>query len=85
VEGATDKPIFAVANSDAHNTADPDSNVGIARNGLYVKALTADDVYEAISAGRSFATTGPSLAFDLNGEPMGAQSVWPAAGRRSLA
>jgi hypothetical protein len=71
VNGVANKPIFAVANSDAHNTADPDSNVGIARNGLYVKALTADDVYETIRAGRSFATTGPSLAFDVNGEPMG--------------
>jgi len=71
VEGRTDKPIFGVANSDAHNTADPDSTVGMAKNGLYVKALTAEDVYEAIKAGRSFATTGPSIAFEVNGETMG--------------
>jgi hypothetical protein len=71
VNGTTDAPIFGVANSDAHNTGDPDSNVGIAKNGLYVKALTAEDVYEAIKAGRGFATTGPSLAFAVNGELMG--------------
>jgi len=71
IDGRVDKPIFGVANSDAHNTADPDSTVGMAKNGLYVKALTAEDVYEAIKAGRSFATTGPSLAFDVNGETMG--------------
>ena len=71
VEGRVDKPIFGVANSDAHNTADPESTVGMAKNGLYVKALTAEDVYEAIKAGRSFATTGPSVAFDVNGEAMG--------------
>jgi hypothetical protein len=71
VDGRVDKPIFGVANSDAHNTGDPDSTVGMAKNGLYVKALTAEDVYEAIKAGRGFATTGPSLAFDVNGEPMG--------------
>jgi hypothetical protein len=71
VNGTTDTPIFGVANSDAHNTADPDSTVGAGKNGLYVKALTAEGVYEAIKAGRSFATTGPSLAFDVNGELMG--------------
>jgi hypothetical protein len=71
VEGRADKPIFGVANSDAHNTADPESTVGMAKNGLYVKALTAEEVYEAIKAGRGFATTGPSIAFDVNGEPMG--------------
>jgi hypothetical protein len=31
VNGEVDKPIFAVANSDAHNTGDPDSQVGSAR------------------------------------------------------
>jgi hypothetical protein len=71
VNGTTDAPIFGVANSDAHNTAEPDSTVGAGKNGLYVKALTAEGVYEAIKAGRSFATTGPSLAFDVNGEMMG--------------
>jgi hypothetical protein len=71
VNGKTDRPIFGVANSDSHNTADLDSTVGAGKNGLYVKALTAEGVYEAIKAGRSFATTGPSLAFDVNGELMG--------------
>jgi hypothetical protein len=71
VDGTADVPMFGVANSDSHNTGDPDSTVGMAKNGLYVAALTADDVYEAIEAGRSFATTGPSLALDLNGKLMG--------------
>jgi len=71
VDGTVDTPTFGVANSDAHNTGDPGSKVGVAKNGLYVKALTADEVYKAIKAGRSFATTGPSLAFDVNGEYMG--------------
>lgn len=71
VDGTVDEPIFGVANSDAHNTGDPDSKVGVAKNGLYVKELTAKEVYKAIKKGRSFATTGPSLAFDVNGELMG--------------
>jgi len=71
VDGTVKRPIFAVANSDAHNTGDADSNVGVAKNGLYVKALTADEVYKAIKSGRSFATTGPSIAFDINGKLMG--------------
>jgi hypothetical protein len=72
VDGTVDTPIFGVANSDAHNTGDPDSDVGVAKNGLYVKKeLTAREFYKAIKAGRSFATTGPSLALDVNGELMG--------------
>ncbi len=71
VDGTVDTPTFAVANSDAHNTGDPDSSVGLAKNGLYVERLTRDDFYKAIKAGRSFATTGPSLALDVNGEFMG--------------
>lgn len=75
VDGTVDTPMFGVANSDAHNTKwtdDPlESNVGLAKNGLYVKELSPDEVYKAIKAGRSFATTGPSLAFDVNGELMG--------------
>jgi hypothetical protein len=84
VNGTTDTPIFGVANSDAHNTADPDSNVGMARNGLYVKALTPDEVYAAIKAGRSFATTGPSLAFEVNGELMGGTTHIASGGSASL-
>jgi hypothetical protein len=71
VEGESDHPIFALANSDSHNTGSPDSTVGAARNGVYVKELNAKEFYKAIKAGRSFATTGPSLAFDVNGELMG--------------
>ena len=78
VDGTVDTPIFALANSDAHNTgdlscgdADGCSTVGMAKNGLYVKARTAKEFYKALKAGRSFATTGPSLAFNVNGELMG--------------
>jgi hypothetical protein len=72
VNGTVDTPIFVVADSDAHNTGDPDSGVGVAKNGVYLKGeLSAREFYKAIKAGRSFATTGPSLAFDLNGELMG--------------
>jgi hypothetical protein len=71
VNGVVDAPIFGFANSDAHNTGEADSKVGSAKNGLYVKELTAAEFYKAIKAGRSFATTGPSLALDVNGEFMG--------------
>jgi hypothetical protein len=72
VNGTVDRPIFGLANSDAHNTGDPDSNVGVAKNGAYLeKKLTAKELYKAIKAGRTFATTGPSLALDVNGELMG--------------
>ena len=71
VEGRAEKPIFALANTDAHNTGDPDSKVGLAKNGLYVKQLDTDEVYAAIRAGRGFATTGPSLDFNVDGALMG--------------
>ncbi len=71
VEGSVDEPVFGLANSDAHNTGDPDSSVGVAKNGVYVKDLSAKGFFQALKAGRSFATTGPSLAFDVNGEWMG--------------
>jgi hypothetical protein len=71
VDGELDKPVFGLANSDAHNTGDPGSNVGVAKNGAYVKELSANELYKAITAGRTFATTGPSLALDVNGEAMG--------------
>jgi len=72
VDGTVDTPIFGLANSDAHNTGDADSYVGVAKNGAYLKkGLTATELYKAIKAGRTFATTGPSLALDVNGELMG--------------
>jgi hypothetical protein len=84
VNGEVDHPTFGVANSDAHNTkwtVDPlESNVGVAKNGLYVLALTPRQVYNAIEAGRSFATTGPSLAFDVNGVMMGGTAYMPKGG-----
>jgi hypothetical protein len=71
VDGTVDTPIFGLANSDAHNTGAPDSDVGVAKNGVYLKKLTARELYKAIKAGRTFGTTGPSLAFTVNGEFMG--------------
>jgi len=71
VDGTVDKPVFGLANSDAHNTGDPDSKVGVAKNGVYVKELTERELLKAIKAGRTFATTGPSLALCVNGEHMG--------------
>jgi len=74
VDGSVDEPVFGLANSDAHDTGDPTSSVGVAKNGLYVKDLSAKEFFQALKAGRSFATTGPSLAFDVNGEQMGDQA-----------
>jgi hypothetical protein len=77
VDGVVDKPVFGLANSDAHNTDDLNctdgscSKVGVAKNGAYVKALTAKELYKAIKSGKTFATTGPSLNLDVNGELMG--------------
>ena len=88
VNGEVDHPTFGVANSDAHNTkwtVDPlESNVGVAKNGLYVLALTPRQVYKAIEAGRSFATTGPSLAVDVNGMLMGSTAYIPKGGSANL-
>ena len=71
VSGTASRPIFAVANTDAHNAGGPDSIVGSAKTGVYLKSLSADEIYAAIKAGRSFATTGPSLDLDVNGGLMG--------------
>jgi hypothetical protein len=71
VDGRAGQPVFALANTDAHNTGDPDSKVGLAKNGLYVRRLSEEEVYAAIRAGRSFATTGPSLTFTVEGKLMG--------------
>ena len=38
VQGRVQRPTFALANTDAHNTGDADSKVGLAKNGLYVEA-----------------------------------------------
>ena len=71
LDGGLASPVFAVANTDTHNTGDAGSIVGVAKNGLYVKQLSADEVYAAISVGRGFATTGPSLDLSLDGALMG--------------
>ena len=71
VQGTSNTVPFGTANSDDHNTANPESKVGLAKNGLLVTELTPAAIYEAIGAGRMFATTGPSLALDVNGALMG--------------
>lgn len=71
VDGAVDTPVFGVANSDAHNTGSAASDVGVARNGVYARAFSAHEFLKALKAGRSFATTGPSLHLDVDGERMG--------------
>ncbi|MGD9223901.1 MAG: CehA/McbA family metallohydrolase [Desulfobacteraceae bacterium] len=47
------------------------SDVGEAKNGVFVKKLTPRHLLKAIRAGRCFATTGPSLQFTVNGRMMG--------------
>jgi len=85
VNRETDRPVFGTANSDAHNTADiANSKVGSAKNGLYVKKLSADEIYKAIAAGHSFATTGPSLTFDVNGQIMGDTAKIAVGGSANL-
>ena len=79
VLGEAPNPVFGVADSDAHNTAntllgDPgkdDSDVGEAKNGVYVAGSGLDAFLSAVRAGRSFATTGPSLCMTVNGAMMG--------------
>ena len=72
VDGTVDKPIFGLANSDSHNTGDPDSTVGAAKNGVYLWGpLNQKQLLKAIKAGRTFGTTGPSLDLDVNGRLMG--------------
>jgi len=88
VDGTAKRPTFAVANSDAHHTGwitDPlESDVGVAKNGLYVKALTPSEVYKAIKAGRSFATTGPSIGFTVEGKMMGSTAYVVSGGSVNL-
>lgn len=79
INGEIDHPIFGAANSDAHNTANlpiggagyDDSDVGEAKNGVYINNLNMGQLFRAIRRGNLFATTGPSLWFDVNGEMMG--------------
>lgn len=72
-------PIYGVANTDAHNTANviigsteyDDSDVGEAKNGVYLTSLNWGLLFRAIRRGNLFATTGPSVYFDVNGQIMG--------------
>ncbi len=75
VSGSIKDPIFCVANTDTHNTASSNSNVGKAKNGVYVNKLTADQLYAGLRAGRCFATTGPSLMFEVNDKQMGQTTI----------
>jgi hypothetical protein len=47
------------------------SDVGEAKNGVFVKKLKPNHLLKAIKAGRCFATTGPSMQFTVNGRMMG--------------
>ena len=47
------------------------SDVGESRNGVLVRRLTRDGLFDAIKAGRCFATTGPSMEFTVDGRQMG--------------
>lgn len=82
VNGDIPRPIFGVAASDAHNTVnidfartDPtydDSDVGEARNGVMLTGeFTEANLVAAIKRGNLFATTGPSIEFDVGGKIMG--------------
>lgn len=82
VKGDLERPIFGVASSDAHNTAKVDfartdaaydhSDVGEAKNGALLQgALTEENLLDTIKGGHLFATTGPSIAFDVDGKIMG--------------
>ncbi len=92
VDGVVDKPIFGLANSDAHNTGNVDcpnpnvpcSTVGVAKNGAYVHALNAKELYNAIKSGKTFATTGPSLFLDVNGKLMGETAYIANGGTASI-
>lgn len=92
VHGQAAKPVFGVANSDAHNTANTDltntdplydtSDVGKAKNGVLVTQLDGQSLFDALRAGRFFATTGPSLTFEVNDALMG-QTVEIGAGQNA--
>jgi hypothetical protein len=79
INGDIDHPIYGVANSDAHNTANTDvgstvyddSDVGEARNGVYLSNFTPFHFLRAVRRGNLFATTGPSVYFDVEGHLMG--------------
>lgn len=79
LNGEIDHPIYGVANTDAHNTANvvlgstayDDSDVGETRNGVYVPCLNRGQLFKAIRHGNLFATNGPSIYFDINGQIMG--------------
>jgi hypothetical protein len=77
VNGEINHPIFGVANTDAHNTGNLTdtgdySDVGEAKNGVFVRGkLTKGTLFAAVRAGRSFATTGPSMSFTVNDKMMG--------------
>ncbi len=82
LEGDLAKPIFGVANSDAHNTAKVDftrtdpsydhSDVGEAKNGVMIRGeFNETNLLRAIKGGHFFATLGPSMEFDVNGKIMG--------------
>jgi len=75
---------FAVGNTDSHNTGAPNSKVGIAKTGVYVKNFTANDLYEGIKKGRSFVTTGPIISFNISDAMMGETLLLTAGASATL-
>ena len=79
VNGETDHPVYCVANSDSHNTANTeigsadydDSDVGEVKNGVYLAHHNKTHFFDAVRRGNLFATTGPSIYFDVEGKIMG--------------
>ncbi len=96
VNGETDRPVFGLANSDAHNTGNlpiggagyDDSDVGEVRNGVYLRHFNRATFMHALRSGHLFATTGPSVYLEVNGRIMGetahvlTRNRPPARGRR---
>ncbi len=81
INGEIDHPIYCVANSDSHNTGNTeigsavpgydDSDVGEVKNGVYLTHHKRKHFLEAVRRGNLFATTGPSIYFDIDGKIMG--------------
>jgi hypothetical protein len=59
--------IFGIAGSDAHSTV----NVGEPRICAYLEEFTPGALFNAMSKGHFYGTSGPDMRFEINGEMMG--------------
>jgi hypothetical protein len=92
INGEIDHPVYCVANSDSHNTANidvgsadyDDSDVGEAKNGVFLSHLDKRSLLCAISRGNLFATSGPSIYFDVNRKIMGETLKIGAKGKKPV-